>query len=312
MPTVPPTTPQSHTPTTPGETAARKRFVLSAAVLTFAFALPLWELLRFSLQSRLYSHILLIPVVSLYFLWQKKSSLPPTGAPHRPLAALFFLSGLVLAGFWIWLRSSGAELAPIDRLALSTSAWLLCLAGLCAWFLGRPLLRAVAFPLAFLVFMVPLPTAVENATETFLQHGSALAAHGLFLLAGSTVFAEDLSFQLPGGITIQVAPECSGIHSSLALLITSIVTGRLLLRTNSRRTILALSVVPLALLRNGFRVFVIGELCVRQGPHMIDSYIHHHGGPIFFSLSLVPFFLLLAWLFRSERKKLPKPSAPHQ
>jgi len=60
-------------------------------------------------------------------------------------------------------------------------------------------------------------------------------------------------------------------------------------------------VIPLALLRNGFRVFVLGQLCIHISPRMIDSPIHHRGGPIFFVLSLVPFFLLLWLLKRSEK-----------
>ena len=65
-------------------------------------------------------------------------------------------------------------------------------------------------------------------------------------------------------------------------------------------------VIPLGILRNGFRVFVIGQLCVHIGPYMINSRIHHQGGPLFFALSLVPLFLLLLWLRRRERRlKLP-------
>jgi exosortase/archaeosortase family protein len=85
------------------------------------------------------------------------------------------------------------------------------------------------------------------------------------------------------------------------LLIVSLVAGRLFLRSPWKRTVLALAIIPLALLRNGFRVFVIGELCTHVGPEMINSPIHHRGGPLFFALSLIPFFLLLFYLRKSER-----------
>ncbi len=71
---------------------------------------------------------------------------------------------------------------------------------------------------------------------------------------------------------------------------------------------MTLAVIPLAVLRNGFRVFTIGELCVHIGPQMIDSPIHHQGGPLFFILSLVPFLLLLYLLIRSERRVWAKNS----
>ena len=62
--------------------------------------------------------------------------------------------------------------------------------------------------------------------------------------------------------------------------------------------------IPLGILRNGFRIFVIGMLCVHIGPRMIYSPVHRQGGPIFFALSLVPLFLLLSWLRRQERRNL--------
>jgi hypothetical protein len=61
-------------------------------------------------------------------------------------------------------------------------------------------------------------------------------------------------------------------------------------------------VIPLGILRNGFRVFVIGMLCVHVGPHMIEHVIHRRGGPVFFALSLLPLFALLWWLRRWERR----------
>ena len=114
------------------------------------------------------------------------------------------------------------------------------------------------------------------------------------------MFFHGLIFQLPG-FSMEVAPQCSGIHSSLALFITSLLAGYFFLRSRWKRATLAVAVIPLAMLRNGFRVFTIGELCVHIGPEMINSYIHHHGGPFFFVLSLVPFFLLLYFLMRSDR-----------
>jgi exosortase/archaeosortase family protein len=79
----------------------------------------------------------------------------------------------------------------------------------------------------------------------------------------------------------------------------------MLLRQPWKRAVLALFVLPLALARNAFRIYVLGELCVHIGPHMIDSPVHHRGGPIFFALSLLPFFALLFFLRKSELKKNP-------
>ena len=116
-------------------------------------------------------------------------------------------------------------------------------------------------------------------------------------------------FELPG-IVLQVAQECSGIRSSWVLFITSLLASHLFLRTRWRKIVLVAFVIPLGILRNGFRILVIGLLCVHVGPYMIDSPIHHQGGPLFFALSLVPLFLLLWWLRRQEQR-LNLPAEAH-
>jgi exosortase C (VPDSG-CTERM-specific) len=188
-----------------------------------------------------------------------------------------------------------------DRLAAQVGAYVLLLAAAGFALVGTRGVRAVAFPLGLLLFAFPMPTALTKGIEVFLQHGSAEVSHLLFNLSGTPNFRTDLLFQLPR-ISLLVAPECSGIHSSLALFITSLVAGKLFLRASWRRVLLAVIVVPLALLRNGFRILTIGLLCVHIGPHMINSAIHHQGGPIFFALSLVPFGALLWWLRRAEAR----------
>jgi exosortase C (VPDSG-CTERM-specific) len=151
--------------------------------------------------------------------------------------------------------------------------------------------------------MVPFPTVVHNWLESFLQRGSAMTAYALFEISGTPVFYNNLDLQLPG-FALQVAPVCSGIHSSLVLFLTSLIAGHLFLRSPWNRGILALAVLPLGLLRNGFRIFVIGQLCVHVGPEMIHSVLHRDSGPVFFVLSMVPFFLVLILLRRSEQKSM--------
>ncbi len=284
-------------------------FWIAALVLTGVFSWPLYQLVRFALGDELLSYIPLIPLVTGYLVWGKRSSLPPPAAAYLAGAITCLMLGVAaLAGYWCW-RLSGDVMPPEDALALLTFSYLGFGGAICCFFLGRPLVRSIAFPLCFLLFMVPLPTGLTNGIETALQHGSAAVAHGLFRAAGTPVFYHDLVFVLPG-ISLEVAPQCSGIHSSLVLLITSFLAGYMFLVTPWKRATLALAVIPLALLRNGFRVFTIGELCVHVGPEMIDSPIHHRGGPLFFALSLIPMFLMLFYLQRSDRSDRRLPAKP--
>jgi exosortase C (VPDSG-CTERM-specific) len=281
---------------------ASRVFLLVLVGLILAFVVPLLGLVRFALSSELYSHVVLIPFVSLFLIWINRHRIPPGSVePNRVLAMMLAVGGAISLAAYGVPRISGATFDPEDALSLTTLSFVLFVGAACAWFLDRARLRAIAFPLGFLLCMVPLPVDATDAVETFLQNGSAPVAYGFFKVAGTPVFKQGLIFELPN-IRLYIAPECSGIHSTLALFITSLVAGYLFLHSPRKRALLALAVVPLALLRNGFRVFTIGELCVQVGPHMIDSYIHRKGGPIFFVISLVPFFLLLVYLMKSERR----------
>ena len=279
-----------------------RRLALLTIGLAVCFAQPLYQLSRFAFHSDLYSHILLIPFVSVYLAWLKKPFLSAPSEPNRKLAAVPFALGLTLFLGYEAAVHSGAPLERVDSLAWASFCFVLFFVSICVFCLGRETLRGLAFPLCFLVFIVPFPTFVVAGIETFLQYTSAVTAHALFVLTGMPVFRNGLSFQLPG-MPLQVAPECSGIHSTLVLFITSLVAGELFLTAPWKRALLTIAVVPLGILRNAVRICTIGHLCVHVSPEMINSWIHRRGGPLFFLVSLVPLFLLLHYLRRSELKR---------
>ena len=286
-----------------------RSFGLATLGLVLGFAKPLWDLMQFARHSEFHSYILLIPFISFYLVWLKKGSFPICSQPAGKAAAGFLTAGtLLLLVYWLFLRPR-LKLMEDDYLAVMMISLLLFFLGVCSLFLGWEMLRATAFPLGLLIFMVPIPAFAMPPIDAFLQQGSAAAAQGFFSLAGMPFLRNGLAFQLPG-ISVQVAPECSGIQSSLVLFITGLVASYLFLRTSWNRALLTLLMIPLGLLRNGFRVFTIGELCVHIGPQMINSPIHREGGPIFFALSLIPLFVLLVVLQKSERARANPNSKP--
>jgi exosortase C (VPDSG-CTERM-specific) len=270
-----------------------------AIVLLAAFAQPLLALINYAAGSQLYSYILLVPFVSAYLLYLRRDQLPKNHATDVPLAVVFLVVGLTFLAFAHSLESAGPALPGNSRIVLLTFSFLCCLAAGGFFFLGRPWMRAAAFPFAYLIFMVPMPDAMADAFETASKYASAEVANLLFHLSGTPFLRAGLIFQLPN-ITIEVAQACSGIRSSWVLFMTSILAANLFLKTPWRRFALVAFVIPLAILRNGFRILVIGLLCVNVGPQMINSLIHRRGGPLFFMLSLIPFFVVLWWLRRGD------------
>jgi exosortase C (VPDSG-CTERM-specific) len=277
-------------------------FFGAATLLVVCFSVPLIRLARFALNDELYSYIVLVPFISWYLIHQKRKELHGDSRPWRGAGWMLAAVGTALMTCRFLSARSGPELALGDDLALVALAFVLLVAGAAFVFLGRETMRVCGFPFAMLVFLVPMPVFVRDGIENFLQYGSAYVADGMFRLSGMTFMRMDLVFILPT-TPIHVAPECSGIHSSLILFITSLIAAYLFLRTTRSRFVLVLAVLPLALLRNGFRIWTIGELCVHYGAQMLDSPIHRKGGPLFFVLSLIPFFALLVLLRRWERRQ---------
>jgi exosortase C (VPDSG-CTERM-specific) len=248
----------------------------------------------------------LVPFVSAYLLYLRRDQLPKNCVVDLPLAIVSLAAGLGVLGFTYWLDFAGRAPANNDRLGLLTLSFLCCLAAGGFFFFGRGWMRAAAFPVAYLIFMVPMPDAMAEALETASISASAEVANLLFHLSGVPFLRAGNIFQLPN-ITIEVAQECSGIRSSWVLFMTSILAANLFLKTRWRRFVLVAFVIPLAMLRNGFRILVIGLLCVNLGPQMIHSLIHRRGGPVFFMLSLIPFFLVLWWLRKGDAPRTRRP-----
>ena len=278
-------------------------YIVYVVMLSLAFLGPLVALVRYALKEELHSHILLIPLVSLYLASLKRDSLPRErrgsvggavgGALIFALAAAAVFCGPMLTGAGGWSHN--------DQLAQVSACYALLLVAGGFLFLGASWMRLLVFPFALLVFMVPLPDIVVAGLEDFLMRASAEVVHWLFQWTGTPVFRSGQVMELPG-MTLEVASNCSGIRSSLVLFITSLIASYMFLSSSWHRGLLVAMVIPLGILRNAIRVLVLGLLCVHIGPHMIDSWIHHRGGPLFFAVSLAPLFLAAAWFRHREGK----------
>jgi exosortase C (VPDSG-CTERM-specific) len=273
--------------------------VCFAIVLLVVFAWPLFMLISYVAGSQLHSYVLLVPFVSAYLLYLRRDQLPKNYRADLPLTLVSLTAGLSLLALAYSLDFIATGPTNNGRIVLLTLAFLCCLATGGFFFLGRDWMKAAAFPLAYLIFMVPMPDAMADALEMASKTAAAEVANVLFQLSGTPFLRAGPIFQLPN-IAIEVAQECSGIRSSWVLFMTSILAANLFLKTSWRRFVLIAFVIPLGILRNGFRIMVIGLLCVNVGPQMIHSLIHRRGGPLFFVLSLIPFLLVLWWLRRGE------------
>lgn len=286
----------------PTRNLVRQRYYwVGVLLLLLLYLLPLSALFVKAMGSALNSYILLVPFISGYLLYSQRQQLPSNGPPALGIGATLLAGALILYGT-ARIGQSANEF-PYDDKYLAVMALSLILMSWAFGFLGLgwKWMVSAAFPMCFLLFMVPLPEAAVWWLENALKVASAEAADVLFNIAGVPVLRDGMFFQLPG-LVIEVVNECSGIRSTWVLFMTSLLIAHLFLKSPWRKTLLVGFVIPLGIIRNGFRILVIGWLCVNKGADMIESPIHRQGGPIFFVLSLVPLFAVLWGLRVSEKR----------
>ena len=180
-------------------------------------------------------------------------------------------SALLFAGAVLWMLASPYSASLDQKAALIPVAASLVVLWIGAFVLcfGNRASRAALFPLLFLSLMVPLPDVVLNRSIEWLKNGSTEAVAWLFTLTGMPYLREGYLFVLPNR-AIEVADACSGIRSTLALFITSLLAGYLLLDTAWKRSVLVLVILPLAILKNAVRIVTLSLLAIHVDPSVPD------------------------------------------
>ena len=159
-----------------------------------------------------------------------------------------------------------------------------------------------------LLFMFPIPGMILDPIVSMLLRGSAEVSYGLFRIIGVPVYRDGYLFSL-SGLTIEIAKQCSGIRSSLSLLLISIITGHLFLKRRWSKSILVLSVIPITIFKNGVRIVSLALLAAYVDIRILESELHRSGGILIFVLALMLLGCVLWLVKKAERKKNPMPAS---
>ena len=283
----------------------RARHLVFAALLLLS-VIPFWatiaSLVELSLRDARYSHTALVPLMSAGIVWLESRRIFRTARPSRRLALALLLAGLLLHAGMVWWVTS-----PAHALAGQVLSLLLVWVGSFALCYGADSLKAAAFPLGLLVLAIPIPVKAVETLSFALQAGSAELSHALFRVLGVPVFRQDYLFSLPG-LTIEVAEECSGIRSSTALMISSVLTGYLFLRSGWKRLALVLVTAFAGLLKNAIRIVFLATMGAYIDEDFLHGALHHrYGGTVFSLLAVLLIAPAFVALRRSERSKIPSP-----
>jgi exosortase len=227
-----------------------------------------------------YSHGVLAPLVSLFFAWRILPRLA-----RRPDNRGLWLVGL---GTLIYVAALYQRVFHIAALAM-----LLLLAGIVWVYWGGSGLKKMAFPLGFLIFMIPFPFVEASSLPLSLLTGQI--ATRLMQIAGLDVTVQGAAVTLPHA-NLVVGAQCSGVRSIVALSALAAVFAYIVEGSWLRKLLLFLSVLPIAILGNILRVSSLLGVANRWGAEAGFTFYHNYSGFVFFGAALALFILFARML----------------
>jgi exosortase len=275
---------------------AKQTYVFAASVFTslLVFWAPLHRLLQFAGNSE-FSYIPLIPGISVFLLLTRRRPVFREAKPSPFPGCVVVVIGVSASVLAILFQT----LTSADRLGLQMFGIVIIWWGLFISCYGLQTAQQAMVPLCLLLFVIPPPERAAGAVVGFLQHQSAVLSYHLFRIIGVPAIRDGMLISLPG-LTIEVAPECSGIRSSISLLIVTLAVADLYVRYRRDRILLVLLVVPLSILKNGVRIVTISALALYVDPRFINGPLHHQGGILFFCLTCMILASIVVLMRRCE------------
>lgn len=273
--------PQVAPPPTSRQPLVLWQFVVLSALLLWAYYGTLTGLFYQWWNDPNFSHGFFVPLFAAFIFWQERPRLAAL-TPQPSWWGLLFLAcglGVLIIG------QLGAELF------LSRFSLLIVLAGLIVLFLGWNYFRAMLFPWAFLLLMIPIPAIIFNQLTFPLQLLASKVASTILPWMGVPVLREGNVIILPA-MALEVAEACSGIRSLISLVTLAIIYGYLMERDIAIRVVLAVASVPIAVAANSLRIVGTGLLVQYWDPQRAEGFFHKFSGWLIFVVSLVMLYLL--------------------
>jgi exosortase len=281
------------TPTRRGEsTAFRLTVGVAIAVLSVAYVPVFAQMIRVWWDDPYAGHGMFVPLFSAHAVWIDRDRIRASvvGRDDRGLL-------LVLAGVAVLVLGHAH-----GSLLMAGLSFVVTLSGLVLWLWGARTVRAAAFPLGFLVLMVPLPRLFVATVTLHLQLFAARFAALVLSVLEVPVMLRGVTLELPV-LTLEVAEVCNGLRFLAALLVLTLAFAHISQPTHARMILLTLSAVPLAILANAVRVTSIALAVQYFGPQAAVGFTHHAIGKGVWGLTiaaLVGLGLLLRRGGRSE------------
>jgi exosortase len=248
--------------------------VVAVLIGLYARVFPVW--LEDLWDDPNYSHVYIVPVISGLVIWQRRrvlAALPIRGSWRGVPLVLAGVAALIVGDI-------GAETF------LMRTSLIVILAGLVLSHFGPAMLRALAFPLGFALFLVPMPGIFFYAITARLQHLAAASGAWALDLLGMAVFLEGNVIHL-SGLTLGVTEACSGIRSLITLVALGIAWAYLMLPRFWMQVVLVVSVLPITIVANAGRIVVTGLVGRSFGVEYAEGFFHFFSGWLVFVVAIL-------------------------
>jgi exosortase len=257
----------------------RLALLITAGLFTLLYAVNFGKLASDWWNDPNYSHGFLVPVAFIWMMWQKREELGNAGRVPQTWGLAVIILGL--------LQLTAGTLGAENFVA--HASLLVVLTGMTMFLFGMPVLRLTLFPIAWLMFMIPLPSIIFYSVTFPLQLlASRLAGGILDLLRVPNVIEGNVIYL--AHFTAGVVEACSGIRSLISLLAFAVLAGHFFSMKTWARWMLAISAVPIALGVNATRVAVTGLLGNYLGAQWAEGFFHTFSGWLLFVGALAAMF----------------------
>jgi exosortase len=258
------------------------RVLLLSFIVLGLYAPILERLMRQWYVDPNYSHGFFVPILSGYLISNKWREISAIKSRPSVWGAVAVLTSLAV----LYLGSLGSELF-LQRISLVG-----VIAGLILYFGGWRRLSAVAFPVAFLLFMIPLPAVIYNQIVFPLQLLASRFATACLDVMNLFPVLREGNLMILDGYTLEVVGACSGIRSLTSLVALAMGYSYLTERRFGVRAFLVLAMVPVAIVSNGIRVVITAILVNYYGYKTAEGFMHSFSGWAIFLVSVILLLVL--------------------